>query len=275
MDGTDFFETYRSMLGDIARHCRVRVVTKAYRGEAVLVGFPEDVEYVQMLWTSAHLTFVSKIDPSWDSSRTVDENVKILKEAGRKWGYIAEQANTNGFECTANDGRLKAAYRRQCKAEGVPATAHTQRHAAYRAAFAQSFSYTIYSRLQRMRAANAETVASTPGSALALRDRMSDVNEMLYQLFPHLRPMSEEDREKAMAELLRQEAERLASMTPAQRAAHERAKARQDARYRAQWEREQAKVQDRAGSAAGSAAAATVDLGAGKLRTESRREVES
>lgn len=277
-DGVDFEGQYISMFSAICSHNRTRAVIRTYREQAVIVGFPTDVEYTQMIWNSVYFGFVSKLDPSWVADRPADENIKILKEAGWKWGRIADVANANGFECTATDGRLKAAYRRQCKLEGVEPTSHTQRHAAYRAAYAEAFSATISSRLYRMRRAAEDQVASRSGTGteLALCSRKDTVNEEFYQLFPHMRPMSAEERAEVDKRLnLYDEAEkaRLAAMTPAQRAAEERRREREDLRWRAQYEREQAKRQDAAGRRAGQSAAATVDLGATKVGTDQRKAI--
>jgi hypothetical protein len=277
-DGVDFESQYVSMFSSICNHNRVRAVIRTYREEATIVGFSADVEYTQMTWNSVYLAFVSKLDPTWDPSRPADENIKVLKEAGWKWSRIADVANEHGFECTATDGRLKAAYRRQCKAEGVEPTSHTQRHAAYRAAYAEAFAATISSRLYRMRTAAEDQVASRRGTGteVALRSRADTVNEEFYSLFPHFRPMSAEQRaeqERLADEALKREQDRLASMTPAQRAAEERRKAREEARWQAQYERERAKLQDAAGRRAGHAAAASVDLGAAKVSTDTRKAI--
>lgn len=275
-DGVDFEDEYCQMFSAICGHNRVRAVIRTYREQAVIVGFPTDVEYTQMIWNSVYLAFVSKLDPSWVADRPADENIKILKEAGWKWARIADAANANGFECTATDGRLKAAYRRQCRLEGVEPTSHTQRHAAYRAAYAAAFSGTIESRLYRMRRAAEDqaTARREPGTAVALRSRADTVNAEFFRLFPHLRPMSAEDRRAMSEEAIRRETERLAAMTPAQRAAEERREVREQARWEAQYEREQAKRQDAAGRRAGQSAAATVDLGATKVGSEERKAIQ-
>jgi len=256
------------MLFSIVSHARCKAIIRAWGGKATVVGFPADVEYARLLWTSTYLAFVSKLDPSWDASRPADENIKILKEAGRKWGEIAVQANGHGFACAPNDGKLKAAYRRQCKLEGVDPQPHTQRHAAYRAAYAEGFQRTIRYRLAAQSAAAEDVVSNTAGSAVALRDRFADVNEAYYEMFPHLRPMSDvEQAERDAAEAALRE-----KMTPAQRAAQERREKREREQNAARWEREQAKRQDAAGRAAGSAAAQQVDLGATKVSPDSTKK---
>lgn len=262
---SEFYEGLQLMICNIAKHCRVKVVTGPQLVEpiATLVGFPEDVEYCQMLWTSVYLQFVSKIDPKWDPELSAEENVKILKDAGRKWGRIAEDANAHGFPCTANDGRLKAAYRRQCRIEGVEPTAHTQRHVAYRASYAKAFSARIAARLREQRKAQEETVAATPGSAVALRDRFADVLQAFYELFPHLRPRTAEEREKAGREWR----EWWDGLSDKEKARYEKMRARQ--------RQAQENMHDPAGSRNGDRAASVVDLGANKVEAESIRRIGS
>jgi hypothetical protein len=277
----DFYQEYRTMLTEIARHCRVRPVTHysvSDKPEVVLVGFAADVEYMQMIWNSVFLGFLSRIDPKWDDSRPADENIKILKESGRKWGEIAEVANEHGFECTANDGRLKAAYRRQCKAEGVEPTSHTQRHRAYRVSYAEAFEAEISTRLYRMRRAAEQQEAGTTGSTVALRDRAQDVNEALYEMFPDLRPMTEEQkaaRDARHTELRAKEEARRAGLTDKQRAAEDAKRERDEARWQRQYEREQARLTDAAGRRAGRRAASSIDLGGSKVGTSRAGEIGS
>lgn len=276
---TDFASDLSNVLASILSHCDCKGVIREWKNQITIVGFEPDIEYAQMLWASVVLAFASKINPTWDPERPADENIKVLKEAGRKWQYIADFANKNGFECTANDGRLKAAYRRQCRLEGVEPTAHTQRNAAYRAAYAESFCVGIRARLCEMkRSADDVAAQGEPGTAVALRNRSQDVFDLYYELFPHLRPMSDEERAKRRAEYEEEQArlaEMLAAMTPKQRAAHEARQRREDARNRAQWEREAARRQDAAGSKAGRNAARSVDLGSNKVGTGRRGEIES
>lgn len=273
--GQDFYDEYFRMFSAINQHNRCRSAVHGWKGEATIVGFPEDVEYTQMIWNSVHLAFASRIDPRWDASRTAEENIKILKESGRKWQYIGALANEHGFENKPNDGRLKAAYRRQCKIEGVEPTSHTQRHEAYRASYAQAFTSRIASRLRDLaRAAEDEVRSSGSGTEVALRSRADNVNDWFYKMFPHLKPMTDDELKAYQAERDNEEALRLAAMTPAQRAAEERRRARERQRSRDRWERERAKMQDAAGRSAGDAAARTVDLGAGKVGPGRAAEIE-
>lgn len=280
----DFYFEYEAMLGAIAQHCRVRIMFRpSYvepHSKATAVGFPTDLDYMQLVWNSVYFTFVSKLNPKWEADRTADENIKILKEAGWKWREIAVPANEHDFPCTANDGRLKAAYRRQCKIEGVEPTPHTQRHEAYRAAYAEGFESMISTRLWRMKRAAEKQVADTPGSALALRDRAKDVENVFFEMFPNERPMTDEEHEELRKRAAARRAEeegRRAKLTDAERAKEDRQRAsdRRAAQRRAQ--REAARTNDDAGRRAGQSAAAAVDLGGTKVSSKqwSKGEIEN
>lgn len=262
---------FSRMISRIARNARVRAHRSSYDGTMILVGFADDVDYAQMVWLSVYLGFTSKLDPIWDTSKSVDENVKILKEAGRKWAAIAELANAHGFECKSNDGKLKAAYRRQCIAEGVEPQAHTQRHEAYRSSFADYFQAMILQRLDSQKAKQQEFASETNGAELVLRDRGTEVDEEFWAMFPDLRPLSAEAAAAARAKNAaywaaeeQKEAERRAKLTPKQRDAEDAAEARRAAAQQKAWEREDAKRFDRKGASAGRAAGAKVDLSGGK-----------
>lgn len=274
--GEPWFDDFRRLLAEVAESARIRCAVRS--GKAFLVGFSDDIEYARMLWSGIYLQFVSRIDPSWNTSLSAEENIKILKEAGRKWGYIADTANAHGFECTANDGRLKAAYRRQCKLEGVEPQSHTQRHEAYRAAFASAFVRTVTWRLRGLREAAEGVVASVPGSAVALRDRFGDVDSRFYEMFPHLRPMTDEELAESirrMHDLDKAEQARLDAMTPEQRAAEEKRRQREERAAQGEWERRMARRQDAAGKAAGTAAGQAIDLGSEKLGGNARKGIQS
>lgn len=270
----------RELLRALAESSRVRV---AFRGnwkesQAILVGFPSDIEYCRMLWTGVYFAFVSRVNPSWDTALTADQNIKILKESGKKWAQIAIEANAHGFECKPNDGRLKAAYRRACKAEGVEPTAHTQRHGAYRASFVEAFVYTVTARLRKQADAAAGIVRDNPGSELVLADRSVHVDAKFYDMFPDFRPMSDEeraelrrDREAAMAA----EKARRASLTDEERKAEDRQRAKQTAAYAREYDREQARRYDEAGDSAGRRAGQSVDLGGAKVSGSARKGIQS
>lgn len=189
------------MIGAIASVGKVRIADTGRK--IAIVGFADDIGYVRLLWTSVHLAFASKIDPRWDTARTFDANVKVLKDAGLKWVSIAHAANAAGFPgSTVEGGWLKRAYRRECKRLGIEPTRQTQRHEAYRSSFATAFVDTIKSRLFATQSAQQQTEGdAVAGTALVLQDRQNEVNSLFYSNFPHLDPESiKKDQERRSKE---------------------------------------------------------------------------
>jgi hypothetical protein len=255
------------MLRSICNLAKVRIRRKGHYNNFIIVGFQSDVDYVQMLWMNTHLTFMAKIDPRWDTAKTADENIKALKESGIKWADIADYANMHGFECKPNDGKLKAAYRRQCKKEGVEPTSHTQRHGAYRESFAAFFVEKIEDRLLKM-GLQREEMSSSSGAELVLFDRFAAVNAMFFEMFPEMHPDAIRARQDAALQLSleadREEEERRAKLTPKQREAEDRKREREQQRYDREDQLRYHRMYDRNGAAAGRKAGNSVDLSAGR-----------
>lgn len=189
-----------------------------------ICGFPDDVEYFRMLWTGAFLVFSSKLSPRWDNSETLAWNIRQQKESGVKWGSIYDIAKANGWSgyrmpgkvnvntpvrgqpfatpsfsnedlsmpmlpisvdrCPADKGYFKKLYELQCKLDGVEATNHTQRNAAYRESYAWGFLAEIQQRCIEMRRVRDQHVASSGGAEIALRDGWQIVSDFFRNMFP-------------------------------------------------------------------------------------------
>lgn len=268
-------QRFRTILSEIARTTRVRAALSYRNGTVVLAGFAEDVQYTQMLFHTIHFAFLNSLQPSWDGDRGFDENVYRLKEAGIKWVSIANMANRSGEEVPWPDGgRLIRAYKRHCKKIGVEPTNHTQRHEAYRTSYAESFTQRICERLEDMRRAAKEQAGETTGAEVALRDQSQMVDDLWFEMFPSMKPPSEEEMEaqrRKWAEEARlkaeQEAAWWASLTPAQQAKHQakieeerRKEAAADERYWKKRAKEEDRNWDSTGARRGAKAAEQVDL---------------
>ena len=258
--GSSWDSHLSQMLLSIANNSHVRVRRLTWQNDFMLVGFQSDVDYVQLVWMSVHLGFMSKMEPRWDTERTDDENIRALKEAGMKWALIAFCANEHGFVCTANDGKLKAAYRRQCKKEGVEPTSHAQRHAAFRASYAAYFSDIIQHRLLLMSEARKETSKSS-GAELVLFDRHKTVDEEFYRMYPEVHPDAIRLRQE---EIFKREQERRARLSPKERAEEDARQDRMNEQYSRQERLRQKRLYDHNGAVAGRQAGASVDLSAGR-----------
>lgn len=273
---------WRTVVGEICRTYRCRATFKEYSeyvteesrtvrsDEYTIVGFPSDIAFVEMLVTSTFFTFVTQLNPRWDSSLTFEHNVYRYKQAGRKWEEIANAANSLGvFVPWPDGGRLIRAYKTHCKLVGEEPTNHTQRHGAYRESFADGFVQRLGARLEQMRQDNLQG----SGKELVLL-RGPQVDDAFYDLFPWARPMSAEERElleqqerEARERAAREREEMLAKMSESQKAAlfrkeeRERLRsAKEDDKYWRRMEREEAKTKDSAGKRAGRAAADKVNI---------------
>lgn len=266
----EFWSDLSRALNSVLKTARVKWVRLA-TGKGKLFGYASDIEYAQLVWASVSLSFASKIDPRWNSSISFDANVKALKEAGMKWYDIRLTANRNGEEVPWPDGkRLLTAYRRECRRLGVEPENHTQRHSAYRANFANSFCDTVSARLWKMREAQ-EGAKEGSGAELVLRDRSVEIDELLYKMYPHLRPLNAEEQAAYEAQIRKEneeanvrEEERRAAMSQAERDAEDRQKAREYAQREKYWEKRWARKEDAAGARAGRRAGAQVNLTAGR-----------
>lgn len=280
-------DKFRRMVSEICETSRVKGVFHNVHGEVTLIGFPADVAYAEMTWLSVHMQFVSKVDPKVDETKTYDANVYALKTAGVKWPEIARRLNKVVRDAEAlgadapwsetpwPDGhRLIRAYRRECERLGVEPQNHTQRHQAYRTSFVNAFTDAVVARLYRMRTVQTEDVRATTGAEVALRDRGTQIDEKLWEMFPELRPATAEEQAAWRAKWEQEEREeqaRIAAMTPAQRRAYEREQAREEresARYWARADRERERLRDRDGEIAGRKAGEQVDLSGGKNRLD-------
>lgn len=293
MPVSTFAAKWRTIVVEVCRTFRCRVVVKEYAwtynedhtefGQEytyTIVGFPSDIAFVEMLLTSMFFTFVTQLNPRWESSTSFEHNVYRFKTAGRKWEEIANAANNAGvFVPWPDGGRLIRAYKAHCKAIGEEPTNHTQRHGAYRESFTDGFVARLGARLEEMREA-----AESAGAGKAIVLRGADVDDLFYELYPHLSPEAAQAAFRAEQERRererREREEKLSKMTEKQKAAffakEERDRQREmraNNRYWRQWERDEARRHDSAGSRAGQAAADKVDLSrtGGQVETETRR----
>lgn len=279
---------------EVARTVNVKLV-QHYSGRRrhTLVGFDEDVRWMQMLFMNIQMAFLTRISPKWSTERDFTMNVVLLRESGLSWSKVLDRAHRAGAvedtwsdtelegEWQANgwvDGeqrarwaaedKLNRLYRNWCKAAGKKPVQIT-RHEAYRHTYAEAFTNRICGRLEEMRAAR--RASSGTGTELALREMDEDILAAMFDAFPELSPEAIKARREAEERRRREEdekhAEWLASLTPAARLRYEkeqtaeRAKqARESDRYWRKVEEERERLYDTNGGQAGRAAADSVNL---------------
>jgi hypothetical protein len=182
---------YVDMIRSIAEHVGVRL-HNIYAGfdtgnrtlRTTMVGFEGDLDYAELLWTSAHLMFATKIDVRWDPSLSVDENIYRMRAAGHKRKDIAEAAGWDGNKAS-DRSKVQRIYTREVAKRGeVMAAAglgFNSNH--YRESYAQAFVNTLRWRLRKARNAT-----DSNGGALVLGNRDKAIEDAFYDLFPQMRP---------------------------------------------------------------------------------------
>ena len=271
--GYEFRNEYSTVIAWLKRVCRVEVVNMRQIGVYYVAGFNADVHYFEMLWTTIHLSWISALRPSWNE-KEFDQSVYNFVLAGYKWKEIAEKAGIEWHRTKYDGGRLKRAYTRYCKAHGITPESHTQRHDAYRRSFARSFSNRIAYRLMDMFTEN-EDGEKAAGAEVAIRDRHSDVLDMVYETFPGLRPLSDEEYARLRAEEEERERKKqeefdrwFAGLTEKQQQEHMARQAREQERQARRsdryWDEFDRRNNDSRGSSLGRQAADSVDLTAGR-----------
>lgn len=174
-------------------------------GSGYLVGFPSNMDLVEMVYTSLRLQAMSKLDPTPVRELSYDENVYILHEAGIKWQAIAHLMNKtyheatelglplgSGWEITPwevdsagkgkkDGGRLIRACKRWSKLIGEEYRA-VQSPVTFQRSYAQGFLNEVRDRFARLRKYRDDQIKATSGAELVLFDRNKLVQDMMDEL---------------------------------------------------------------------------------------------
>jgi hypothetical protein len=201
--GSEFRQHVIGLMQTVVRHNGIRIHPRtqyAVREDGTtnwsvirykLVGFPEDMAYAEQIWFRVFKEFVSNVNPTWDTTLSVPENVYQFVRAGLAWGQIHAAATRNGVELppVLNGGgaKLRKMYKEECKRREEEYY-KTRQHDAYRTSFARSFSSTIAHRLAEMREKSKDAVGDDDKFALAVRSTKERVDEEFYRLYPEYDP---------------------------------------------------------------------------------------
>lgn len=171
-----------------AKHAEVRLLTKwGWQGhtqvlKGTAVGYPGDLRYFEFLWTNAHLMFATKITPVWDSNRTDEENVFLMRQAGIKRREIAEAAGWDADNAAVRS-KVQRMYVKVAKAKEIEPVASGLGFDSknYREAYADAFVTTLRVEMRRSREADHTAVP-------AIFNRAEKVQEAFYMHCPEARP---------------------------------------------------------------------------------------
>lgn len=153
---------------------------------AEVAGYEGDIRYLEFLWTAAHLMFATRIDPTWDDSRTESENIFLFRNAGIERRAIADRAwGVGAGQEAKNRSKVQRIYLAEAARRGEQprATGLGFNTRQYREAYAREFIDTLSQRLWLARQA-----ANAAYGQVSLANRSARVVEALYEAFPDLRP---------------------------------------------------------------------------------------
>lgn len=179
---------YTKVAGPLSRLASIRMlrVTGLFDTHLTLFGYTDDIEYFRMLWTSAYLTFSTKLFPNWNVELSMDENVYNMAMAGIKWMDVWRAGTDAGVITFAPPGGggsrlLKMAYNRHVIARGEEVRNHTQAHKAYRESYVVAFAWEIGVRVADLLARAETQTRATTGAELVLRSDWYKVRDLYDQ----------------------------------------------------------------------------------------------
>ena len=153
--------------------------------EIPVYGTPNDLDYLDLLFTDLFLQMSLKLKPTYDPSKSMGYNVRVGKEAGMTWDQLLDWTGTRG---TAEGKRLLPAYRKYLKEhpdlEQVKINPRT-----YQWSFVSGYCSAVKSRLRAMKEARDPQGGESTGSfAIAIRTIDEQALAAMYDDFPNLRP---------------------------------------------------------------------------------------
>lgn len=150
---------------------------------ARVVGYPQDLDYCDMLFTGLRMHMARKIRPQWDDNLPEGENLAMMKEAGMKWQDIwALQHPDQPWE-RRHGVRYTSVYRKFCEATNRDRMLSNPE--SWKLSFIEAYEQRIADRFYELRVARNEAAA---GHELVMVGREDRLKEALYEFFPDLRP---------------------------------------------------------------------------------------
>lgn len=245
--GSEFADTYRSLLGYMARHTGCRLVWHGYVSDpetntmfrnGVLIGYEADIRYAEALYLNARLVFADRMEPKKDPALSDEDNVYRMRMAGMERSRIGLAMGWGG-EGTKGPGKATTMFKRACKARGEDASALLGKGnnvKNFRSVYVDEFTTAIWYRLW-----DARNAIEKETGGIVLHGRSERVDEAVYERWPHLRPVP---MERSIGEEPKRSAARIAA---------------DERRWQKEAEKRAAKRYTKAGRAGASAGRAAAD----------------
>lgn len=203
VSGSPVLTQYYNLMIRVAEHNRCKFIGFA-DGRGTLVGFPKDMDFVEMMFASIRLQMMNKVEPKPSRTKSFDENVWFLHECGVKWENIARLMNIElGSLIDVNDpattenlpwepvpwdekkkdgGRLIRACKRYCRENDLEYRAISSPDVHLRS-YAQGYLDEVTDRLAKLRAHQQDEIKSTSGAELVLVGRSDKVDSLYDEMF--------------------------------------------------------------------------------------------
>lgn len=181
----------------VYEHCRCAVVYKNAGSTIPVVGYDNDLDYADLLFTSLLLQLVRATNPQPDSDLDYYHNLEMLHSAGIPWPVVAERMiNANIFWPGYQPGQLLGKkieykmtrdYRRW--ADDNDRDRPYPNWQTHRRSFAMGFTASVGQRIEEMRLAQSQqTTSRGTGFDLVIRDIRLNVRDVMWAEFPNMKP---------------------------------------------------------------------------------------
>lgn len=208
----------------------------------VILGYPHDVFYADVLIGRAIEAYNELIYPRWDDTYSFERNVHRLKTAGSTWeGVLYDLPSTLREEVWEKYkwplDYLERSFRKYEKKMGMEPVTFTRRQKAYQDTLRRSFRNRLDDRLHDLKKkATQDLVEERDRLAVAIVQDEDALKQEFYRLFPNHSPEAQKKRREEMErEKAARESEFNALSEEEQKKAREK-QAKADARARKEWE---------------------------------------
>lgn len=202
--GNEVYYAIHSMFNNLIPHFHCRAAYKmpeaegggrAPEGHKVIIGYPSDIEFLEMLFLQLKMHMLANLSPKLDISRPWVENLANFKNVGMKWKDIHYEIRTHPDYPWRNQPwerkigvSFTARYRQFMENLGQERVM-TSSPETWRTDFVAGYVVRIASRLKEMRQ---QTVNEGDNLPALFKDKAAEVAEQFYILFPEERPHPED-----------------------------------------------------------------------------------
>lgn len=186
-------QQWLQLFAAVSGHARCESVVSGVRNKigpvnGIVVGFPADVKYAEMLYTSLRTQLLRQVEPRPDPDKSYGQNVVMLMESGQSRKRIADLL---GVPWSHAEGmKMSKMWRVFKESQGQEAAKGSRPlPTTYMRNFANGFVAGISMRFWNMKMSDNRGEVGT--KAIVLAERSADVQEALRKFFPRLgKPMS-------------------------------------------------------------------------------------